>query len=214
MLNKLPPDQVGGCGGEFTLPNSDKDVQSEVQEASCQAEELSDVTGQQEEGIAAESAEEQVEVQQLLEELAAQKAKAEDYFNRLLRLQADFENYRKRTQREKEDYFKYASASLCEQLLPVIDNFHLALAAKDEDPSNVVKGVEMIYRQLEEILQREGLAPVEAVGQEFDPAKHEAVMQEETQEHPENTVIAELRRGYYLKDRLLRPAMVKVAKPC
>ncbi|WP_238492561.1 nucleotide exchange factor GrpE [Desulfotruncus alcoholivorax] len=211
---------------------------SEMQQDSCRAKDSNDTSGQQEKGLSAEDAEEQLngqklnsvqqqeegspagaageqlDVEQLRKELAEQKAKAEEYFNRLVRLQADFDNYRKRTQREKEEYIKYASASLCEQLLPVIDNFHLALAAKDEDPSNVVKGVEMIYRQLEEILQREGLTPVEAVGQQFDPAKHEAVMQEETREHPENTVIAELRRGYYLKDRLLRPAMVKVAKPC
>lgn len=198
------------------MPNSEKDIiNQEVQEEdSCQDQNDGAAMEQQEEDLSAEAVEEQLDVQQLRSELAEEKAKAEDYFNRLVRLQADFENYRKRTQREKEEYFKYASASLCEQLLPVIDNFHLALAARDEDPSNVVKGVEMIYRQLEEILQREGLTPIETVGQEFDPAKHEAVMQEETQEHPENMVIAELRRGYYLKDRLLRPAMVKVAKSC
>lgn len=198
------------------MPNSEKDIiNQEVQEEdSCRDQNDGAAMEQQEEDLSAEAVEEQLDVQQLRSELAEQKTKAEDYFNRLVRLQADFENYRKRTQREKEEYFKYASASLCEQLLPVIDNFHLALAARDEDPSNVVKGVEMIYRQLEEILQREGLTPIETVGQEFDPAKHEAVMQEETQEHPENMVIAELRRGYYLKDRLLRPAMVKVAKSC
>ena len=195
--------------------DNEKNIQQEVQEDSCQAKDVSSDKEHQEADLTAEAVEEQPdEVQQLRSELAEQKAKADDYFNRLVRLQADFENYRKRTQREKEEYFKYAASALCEQLLPVIDNFHLALAAKDEDPANVVKGVEMIYRQLEEVLQREGLTPVETVGQEFDPAKHEAVMQEETQEHPENTVIAELRRGYYLKDRLLRPAMVKVAKSC
>jgi len=154
----------------------------------------------------------QVDVEQLQKELAEKKAKNDEYFNRLVRLQADFDNYRKRVQKEKEDFFKYASASLCESLLPVLDNFQLALAAREEDPAKVVEGVEMIYRQLQDVLQKEGLTPVAAVGEQFDPVKHEAVMQEATEEHPENTVIEELRRGYYLKDRLIRPAMVKVAK--
>jgi molecular chaperone GrpE len=153
----------------------------------------------------------QVDVEQLQKELAEQKQRAEEYFNRLVRLQADFDNFRKRVQREREEFFKYASASLCEMLLPVLDNFQLALAAKNEDPAKVVAGVEMIYRQLEEVLQKEGLTPVAAVGEVFDPTKHEAVMREETEEYPDNTVIEELRRGYYLKDRLIRPAMVKVA---
>ncbi|SFQ99745.1 nucleotide exchange factor GrpE [Desulfoscipio geothermicus] len=152
------------------------------------------------------------DVEQLQKELAEYKTKTEEYFNRLVRLQADFDNYRKRVQKEKEDFFKYASASLCEALLPVLDNFQLALAAREEDPAKVVEGVEMIYRQLQDVLQKEGLTPVAAVGEQFDPVKHEAVMQEATEEHPENTVIEELRRGYYLKDRVIRPAMVKVAK--
>lgn len=152
-----------------------------------------------------------VDVKQLQKELEEQKHRAEEYFNRLVRLQADFDNFRKRVQREREEFFKYAAAPLCEVLLPVLDNFQLALAAKNEDPVKVVAGVEMIYRQLEEILQKEGLTPVAAVGEAFDPNRHEAVMREETEAYPDNTVIEELRRGYYLKDRLIRPAMVKVA---
>ncbi|WP_449241217.1 nucleotide exchange factor GrpE [Desulfoscipio gibsoniae] len=159
-----------------------------------------------------EPAEQPVDIQRLKEELAGQKAKAEDYVNRLVRLQADFDNYRKRTVKEKEDFFKYASASLCEALLPVLDNFQLALAAKEQDPAQVAEGVAMIFRQLQDVLQKEGLAPIAAVGEQFDPTRHEAVMQEITDEYAENTVTAELRRGYYLKDKLLRPAMVKVAK--
>lgn len=152
------------------------------------------------------------ETERLKKELEEQKARAEEYYNRLLRLQADFENYRRRTTREREDFAKYASASLCEALLPVLDNFQLALEAKGQDPAKVVEGVEMIYRQLLDVLQREGLTPVEAEGEQFDPNKHEAAMQECTGDYPDNTVIAELRRGYYLKDKLLRPAMVKVAR--
>lgn len=149
---------------------------------------------------------------QLKKELEEQKARAEEYYNRLLRLQADFENYRRRTAREREEFAKYASSSLCEALLPVLDNFQLALEAKGQDPAKVVEGVEMIYRQLLDVLQKEGLTPVEAEGQQFDPTKHEAAMQECTDQYPDNTVTAELRRGYYLRDKLLRPAMVKVAR--
>lgn len=162
--------------------------------------------------LMAEEAGEQPGIEQLQKELQEQKAAAEDYYNRLLRLQADFDNFRKRTTRERDDFARYASAVLCEALLPVLDNFQLALEAKGQDPAGVVKGVEMIYRQLLDVLQREGLTPVEALGQQFDPSKHEAAMQESTDQYPDNTVIAELRRGYYLKDKLLRPAMVKVAK--
>ncbi len=155
---------------------------------------------------------EQSEIERLQKELQEQKAVAEEHYNRLLRLQADFDNYRRRTAREREDFARYASATLCESMLPVLDNFQLALGAKGQDPTKVVEGVEMIYRQLLDVLQKEGLTPVEAQGQQFDPTKHEAAMQESTDQYPDNTVISELRRGYYLKDKLLRPAMVTVAK--
>jgi len=151
-------------------------------------------------------------VEQLQKELQEQKAAVDDYHNRLLRLQADFDNYRRRTAKEKEEFARYASAVLCESLLPVLDNFQLALNTKGQDAAAVVQGVEMIYRQLLETLQREGLTPMEVLGEQFDPTKHEAVMQESSGQYPDNTVIEELRRGYHLKDKLLRPAMVKVAK--
>ena len=155
---------------------------------------------------------EQPDIEQLKKELQEKKAAVEDYYNRLLRLQADFDNFRRRTAKEREDFARYASATLCEALLPVLDNFQLALGAKGQDPAKVVEGVEMIYRQLLDVLQKEGLTPVEAQGEQFDPTIHEAAMQESTDQYPDNTVISELRRGYYLKDKLLRPAMVKVAK--
>jgi len=156
--------------------------------------------------------EEESDVKRLQAELEEQKAKAEENFNRLLRLQADFDNFRKRTAKEKEDYYQYAAASVCEALLPVLDNFQLALAAKDQDPAKVVEGVAMIFRQLQDVLQKEGLTPVVAVGEQFDPTLHEAIMQEITDAYADNTVTADLRQGYFLKDKLLRPALVKVAK--
>ncbi|MGB9803357.1 nucleotide exchange factor GrpE [Desulfofundulus sp.] len=154
----------------------------------------------------------EVDVKELQQRLAEQTALAREYFERLARMQADFENYRRRVNREREEWFKYASQPLVTELLSVLDNFERALAAREEDPARVVAGVEMIYRQFKEILTREGLSPVPAVNEPFDPAKHEAIMQEETDAYPDNTVMEELRRGYYFKDRLLRPAMVKVAR--
>ncbi|WP_051275948.1 nucleotide exchange factor GrpE [Desulfovirgula thermocuniculi] len=151
-------------------------------------------------------------VEELEKRLAEQAALAEAYFHRLARVQADFENFRRRVNREREEWLRYASMPLVEALLPVMDNFERALAAKDEDPAQVVAGIEMIYRQLKEILEKEGLAPVPALNEPFDPQKHEVLMREETDAYPDNTVIAELRRGYYYKDRLLRPALVKVAR--
>ncbi len=145
----------------------------------------------------------------LLEE---ENKKVQEYYNRLLRLQADFENYKRRTRQEMENFYKYSSEQIVRALLPVLDNFERALAAEGGSLESYKSGMEMIYRQLMDVLAGEGLAPVEAVGEPFDPARHEAVLQEETVEHEDNTVIEELRRGYYLKDKVIRPAMVKVAR--
>lgn len=144
--------------------------------------------------------------------LAEQTTRAEDYYNRLLRLQAEFENFRRRTRQEKEDFYKYASEQLVCALLPVLDNFERALAAEGESIESFKSGVEMIHRQFQEVLAGEGVTAIPAVGEPFDPARHEAVLQGESAEHPDNTVMEEFRRGYVLKDRVIRPAMVKVAK--
>lgn len=162
---------------------------------------------------AGDAPEENLTEEEKLKKLLGQEtARAEDYYNRLVRLQADFENFRRRTQKEKEDFYKYASEQLIVALLPVMDNFQRALEARDDDPRKVIEGVEMIYRQIEDILNREGLEKVAAEGEEFDPTRHEAVMQEPAGEHSDNTVTQELRCGYCLKGKVIRPAMVKVAK--
>lgn len=140
------------------------------------------------------------------------QARADELFGRLARLQADYDNFRRRTQKEKEELWKYASEQVIVSLLPVLDNFERALAARDDNPAKVVEGVSMIYRQLQEILDGEGLSPIPAVGEDFDPACHEAMMQQESDEYPDNTVLEELLKGYYLKDKVIRPAMVKVAR--
>lgn len=149
----------------------------------------------------------------LAADLKVAKAQADDYYNRLQRLQAEFDNFRKRTLKEKEELVKYASERVIGELLPVIDNFERALeAAKNsQDFSALAQGVEMIFRQLGSVLGKEGLTPIEAVGQVFDPNLHEAIMQVDSEEHPANTVVEEVQKGYYLKDKVLRPSMVKVS---
>ena len=144
--------------------------------------------------------------------LAEEKARADDYFNRLARLQADFENFKRRTRQEREDFTKYASEQMVTALLPVLDNFERALVSSGSSVEDLKNGVEMIFRQLKEVLTAEGLAPISAAGETFDPKKHEAVMHQESCEHPDNIVLEELIRGYCLKDKVIRPAMVKVVR--
>lgn len=143
------------------------------------------------------------------ERLEAELATERD---RCLRLRADFDNYRKRVDRERLEAARYALAEPSRELLPVVDNLERALAAGGGG-DDLRRGVEMILRQLEELLRRFGVTPVAALGQHFDPAVHEAVAHEESAEHDVPTVVAELQRGYRMGDRLLRPAMVKVAGP-
>ena len=146
-------------------------------------------------------------------ELAEAKAKSAEYYDQLLRLQADFDNYRKRTQKEKTELVKYASEQLVGELLPVLDNFERATSsAQTSDMAAFAQGVEMILRQLQTTLSKVGLKAMESVGQPFDPNLHEAVLRIDSDEHPENTVVEELQKGYFLKEKVLRPSMVKVSK--
>lgn len=146
-------------------------------------------------------------------ELVQAKAKADEHYDRLLRLQAEFDNYRKRTQKEKAEIIKYASEHLIEELLPVLDNFERAASSAQLNPDlkTFSQGVDLIFRQLQTALGKEGLKMIEAMGQPFDPNLHDAVLRVESDEHPENTVVEELQKGYYLKEKVLRPSMVKVS---
>lgn len=146
-------------------------------------------------------------------EAEALRAELEEQQQRLLRAQADFDNFRRRTQKEKEELGKYASAKLITELLPVIDNFERAIASGEQgtDVSSYAKGVEMIFRQLEGVLGNEGLKAMETVGEPFNPDFHQAIMQVESDEHEEGIVVEEVQKGYMLKDKVLRPAMVKVS---
>lgn len=141
---------------------------------------------------------------------AGLQQEADDMKNRYLRTLADFENYRKRAEREKLEYRKYAVAEVVRDLLPVLDNFDRALEHAEEG-DDFHKGVLLIYKQLYDVLQRHGLKPIDEAGVRFDPNIHEAVVREEDPSVPAYTVTAILQKGYFLHDRLLRPAMVKVA---
>lgn len=130
--------------------------------------------------------------------------------DQVLRSRADFDNFRKRIEREKTDYFRYALSGLLQELLAVVDNFERALAAAPSPEDDFHRGIEMIHKQLTEVLQKAGLREVEE-SERFDPTVHEAVMREERSDVPSNTILQTFQKGYFLHDRLLRPAMVKVA---
>nr|WP_238653505.1 nucleotide exchange factor GrpE [Paenibacillus piscarius] len=147
------------------------------------------------------------------EELKKLQELADEHQARTLRVQADYDNFRRRTQKEKEELAQYATAKLVTELLPVLDNFERALATPSAgvDAEAFIKGVNMIFRQLEGVLKNEGLTAMEAVGQPFNPEYHQAIMQVESEEHEEGIVTEEVQKGYLLKDKVLRPAMVKVS---
>lgn len=141
--------------------------------------------------------------------------KAGEHYDRFLRISAEFENYKKRKEREAADFRKYANETLVKELLPVIDNLERAMetSADHEDAVKcILEGVDMTLKEIFKVLEKFAVKAVEAVGNEFDPTYHQAVMQETSDAHPENTVIKELQKGYTIHDRLLRPAMVVVAK--
>jgi molecular chaperone GrpE len=147
-------------------------------------------------------------------DLAAARADAESYLDDLRRLQADFDNYRKRTLREQTARTASASQALVARLLPVLDNFELAVshAEQSRDFDRMLKGVEMVFGELREVLQGEGLVKIEAEGKPFDPERHEAVVAVEQEGSEPGTVVDVVRTGYELRGKVLRPAMVKVAK--
>lgn len=156
--------------------------------------------------------EEEVTLSENEQKIISLEAQVADLNSRLLRVQADYDNFRRRTRTEKEAASKYRAQSLIEELLPVLDNFDRALGVKveNEEAKSLIQGIEMVYRQLNDALKNEGLATIESVGQTFDPYYHQAVMQVESEEHESNEILEELQKGYQLKDRVIRPAMVKV----
>jgi molecular chaperone GrpE len=151
-----------------------------------------------------------------LEELKQRAAKADDHWDRLLRTTADFDNYKKRVLREKQEAIKFANESLLQKLVPVLDTFDMALAAMENGQADkgqsLQAGINMVYQQLKGALVEAGLEEVDASGKPFDPNLHEAISQKETSEVPDGQVVQQIRKGYRLRERLLRPASVIVAK--
>lgn len=147
-------------------------------------------------------------------ELQAARDEARATFARYQRLAADFENFKRRSRQDLADRTQYANEELVRKLLPILDNFKRVLehAPENIDP-NWYEGVKLVARQFEETLQAQGLSTIPAVGERFDPAQHEAIAREETDEHEEGTVVEEMRPGYRLHNRVLRPTLVKVAQP-
>jgi len=163
---------------------------------------------------AAQPAQQQVSPEEL-QALRERAAKADEYWDRLLRTAAELENFKKRVARERHDTIKFANESLIQKLIPVLDNFEMALAETQNAQNEAVKvfhtGVAMIHQQLRSVLESVGLEEVDARGKPFDPSLHEAVAQHETTEVPDGHVFRQIRKGYKLNGRLVRPASVVVA---
>lgn len=151
--------------------------------------------------------------EELLEDVKRLAHMADDYKTRYLRAQADFDNFRRRSRQEKEEFATYANVKILEELLPVLDTFDMALKTQEgSDVKMLLAGIEMVHRQLITTLGNYGLQEIGAVGQPFDPNLHEGIMQVESGDHPANTVVEELRKGYKVKDKVVRPSMVKVSQ--
>ncbi len=151
-----------------------------------------------------------------LEDLKTRAARADENWERLLRTTADFENFKKRAVRERDEALKFANEALIKKLVTVLDNFDMALAAAGPPPADAGQslqtGVAMIHQQLRNALLEAGLEEVDATGREFDPRWHEAVAQQDSADVPEGRVLQQLRKGYKMRDRLIRPATVVVAR--
>jgi molecular chaperone GrpE len=147
------------------------------------------------------------------EQLSELQRERDDYHDRWMRKAAEFENYRRRIERERREQADQAVVNLLQELLLVVDDFDRALTVEaGDEAAGYRKGVELIHTKLHDLLRKYGVTPIQSVGADFDPSLHQAVVQEDSPGHRDGEVIAELRKGYMINDRLLRPAMVKVAK--
>jgi len=154
------------------------------------------------------------EIEELKKKLEEKEKEAKENYDRFLRTAADLENYKKRAAREKEDWMKFANEDLMKSILPFIDNLERAVnhAEKVVDTGVLTEGIKLTLQQIHQTLNRFGLAPFDSVGKPFDPARHEAMLVVETDLHEPDQVVEEFQRGYFLNERLLRPATVSVAK--
>lgn len=140
--------------------------------------------------------------------------KSDEYFDRLLRLQADFDNYKKRLEKERIEFIKFANEEILSEILKIMDDFERAVEAgkTKHDFETLYKGIEMIHKDFKEFLKQKGIREINVSGKRFNPNEHEAMMQEETDKHPEDHIIEEFQKGYTFNGRVIRPAKVKVAK--
>ena len=191
-------------------------IQEEASVLSEEIHETEDITKETEEQIEIDVETSgnaiEVELQDVKQQKVELEAKLEEAENRILRMQADFENSRRRARLDLEATEKYKSQGLITELLPAIDNFERALKmdADNDQAKSLLQGMEMVYRSLIDTLKKEGAEQIEAVGKEFDPHLHQAIMQVEDGNFGSNIVVEEFQKGYILKDRVIRPAMVKV----
>lgn len=189
---------MAGLDLEHELPAANNEENSSHSSHSSHSSQIAGAAGTEEaSGLAAE--------------LQKLKAERDSLLDRLARAQAEFENARRRASKEQQDFRDYAAADAIKALLPVLDSFDRALQVKS-DPGDFRGGVDLIYKQLQDALAKLGVRAIPAKGEPFDPRVHEAIEMVETSDAPDHEVLEELQRGYKIKDRLLRPAMVKVAK--
>ncbi|WP_163970049.1 nucleotide exchange factor GrpE [Oceanobacillus halotolerans] len=196
---------------EETVRNNTENIEEVDQETDQSEPEVEVIDSSQEEKQHLESDEAKLaQLQADVERLQKEKDQANE---KMLRIQAEFDNFKKRTQKEKEAASKYKAQDIITELLPAIDNFERALQVEvTETTASFVEGMTMVYQQLKDALKAQGVEEIETVGKPFDPTIHHAVMQIEDEEQGSDIVVEELQKGYILKDRVIRPAMVKVNK--
>jgi len=188
----------------------------DVEIVSSEEEEAAETEAKQEPSEAPESTEPVTLTAEEHRTLVEQSGKASENWDRFLRLNAEFDNYKKRAARDRLEAIKYANESLLESLIPTLDNFEMAMMAVDsatvETIDSLKQGITMVHKQLRDVIKDSGMEEIDAANQAFNPAWHEAVSQQESEEVPEGQVLQQLRKGYKLKERLIRPANVIVAK--
>ena len=201
--------KTGDQAGQEETAGTGEEKTSETDEAEQEEEKTSGA-----EADAAEDKKEDKEEEQKSDKADKKDQQIADLKDRLVRQMAEFDNYRKRTEKEKTQNYEIGASDFILKLLPVIDNFErgLAAVAKEDKDTSFVQGIEMIYKQLIKLLDDEGVKEIEALGKEFDPAFHNAVMQQESEEYDSGVVMQVLQKGYMYKDRVLRHSMVMVAK--
>lgn len=195
---------MGKTNGKTNGDANRLDIDHELPTGEEQVETTADAGAPENEARTSAVAELETELEKLRSERAL-------YLDRLARLQAEFDNFRKRSAKENQDYRDYALTDALRQLLPILDSLDRAIKTDNAEAADFRAGVELIDRQFHDVLAKLGVEPIEAKGQPFDPNLHQAVQMVETEETPDNHVIDELQRGYRVKERLLRPAMVRVA---